>query len=188
MALAATGGRGPLRWTLDGPLPEGLSFDPASGVLQGTPSEGNAPAAGPGRPRQRRRRTIATQPARLLVYQSDQPLVTPAWWKPGLPPVPWRAWLDQGVGFLVLWLVHWSAWGPLNHMERSASIQAAAFETAARQPLCLGTATLVYRMLIRLCTASAMVALVSLAADDPLSVPIGLQAESRRRLEPAGAS
>src|SRR3954454_8690793 len=30
VALAATGGRGPLRWGLDGALPEGLSFDPAS--------------------------------------------------------------------------------------------------------------------------------------------------------------
>ena len=49
---------------------------------------------------------LATGTAQLLVYQSDSPLVTPAWWKPGLPPVPWRAWLDHGVGFLVLWLIH----------------------------------------------------------------------------------
>src|SRR5271157_4346268 len=32
VALAATGGRGPLHWTLGGPLPEGLLFDPARGV------------------------------------------------------------------------------------------------------------------------------------------------------------
>ena len=63
---------------------------------------------------------IATRSTRLLVYQSDQPLVTPAWWKPGLPPVPWRAWLDQGVGFLVLWLVHLVGMATLANLERSS--------------------------------------------------------------------
>src|SRR4051794_4944287 len=40
IALAATGGRGPLRWAIDGKLPDGLTFDPATGVLQGTPAKG----------------------------------------------------------------------------------------------------------------------------------------------------
>jgi hypothetical protein len=33
-------------------------------------------------------------------------LTTPAWWKPGVPPIPWKSWLEQGFGFLVLALVH----------------------------------------------------------------------------------
>src|SRR3954466_7202809 len=37
VALAATGGGGPLRWTLDGDIPEGLSFDPASAQRRGAP-------------------------------------------------------------------------------------------------------------------------------------------------------
>ena len=40
VALAATGGGGPLRWTLDGPIPEGLTFSPATGILEGTPRKG----------------------------------------------------------------------------------------------------------------------------------------------------
>src|SRR5947208_991200 len=40
VALAATGGQGPLRWAVDGPLPAGLTFDPATGQLRGTPKAG----------------------------------------------------------------------------------------------------------------------------------------------------
>src|SRR4051794_1582325 len=42
LALAATGGRGPLHWTVGGVLPEGLSFDSATGVHGGTPGKGTA--------------------------------------------------------------------------------------------------------------------------------------------------
>ncbi|MEJ7637693.1 MAG: Ig domain-containing protein, partial [Singulisphaera sp.] len=104
VALAATGGSRAPRWSVDGPLPAGLSFDPSSGQIRGTPRSGTAkPAAlvlrvGDGDEQ-------VSRPARLVVYQSDKPLTTPAWWKPGIPPVPWRAWLEHGFGFLVLWLV-----------------------------------------------------------------------------------
>ncbi len=114
------GGRGPLRWTLDGPIPEGLSFDPASGVLQGTPRKGTPEPLALAL-RVSDGTEIATRPTQLLVYQSDRPLVTPAWWKPGLPPVPWRAWLDQGVGFLVLWLVHLVGMTTLASLERTSA-------------------------------------------------------------------
>src|SRR3954452_14525960 len=39
IALAATGGRGVLHWTIAGTLQEGLSFAPTTGVLQGTPTK-----------------------------------------------------------------------------------------------------------------------------------------------------
>lgn len=118
VALAATGGRGPLRWTVGGALPDGLTFDSASGVIQGTPSKGT-PEPLSLAVRVSDGTEVATATTRLLVYQSDQPLVTPAWWKPGLPPVPWRAWLDQGVGFLVLWLVHMVGMSALGNLERT---------------------------------------------------------------------
>jgi hypothetical protein len=158
VALAAGGGRGPLRWTLDGPLPNGLTFDSSSGVIQGTPKQGTIQPL-PLAVRVSDGSEIATLPARLLVYQSDQPLSTPAWWKPGIPPVPWRAWLDQGVGFLFLWLVHLVGMSTLASLER----------TGAESPLSTleitGGAMVVrrrfglYRMLIRLSTLSAMLAL-----------------------------
>jgi hypothetical protein len=62
----------------------------------------------------------ATQAARLVVYESDRPLATPSKWKPNLPPIPWRAWLDQGFGFLVLWLVHLVSMNTVAGLERWA--------------------------------------------------------------------
>ncbi|MFO0888971.1 MAG: Ig domain-containing protein [Isosphaeraceae bacterium] len=118
IALAAVGGRGSLRWSLDGTLPEGLNFDPGTGVLEGTPSRGT-PQPITLALRVSDGDAIATREARLLVYQSDRPLTTPAWWKPGIPPLPWRAWVDQGVGFLVLWLVHLVSMGAIGSLERA---------------------------------------------------------------------
>jgi hypothetical protein len=105
LAFAATGGSGPLHWSVAGPVPEGLTLDTETGLLNGTPR------AGTPKPvelvvRVHDGSSQATRATRLLVYQSDKPLSTPAWWKPGLPPVPWKDWLEQGFGFLVLGLVH----------------------------------------------------------------------------------
>jgi hypothetical protein len=117
LALAASGGRGPLTWSVAGPVPDGLSVDGATGLIRGTAR------AGTPKPVELVLRVsdgvaTATRAARLLVYQSDRPLTTPAWWKPGLPPVPWRAWLEQGFGFLVLWLVHLVGMNGLGSLER----------------------------------------------------------------------
>ncbi|HMB06949.1 MAG TPA: putative Ig domain-containing protein [Isosphaeraceae bacterium] len=117
VALAATGGRGPLRWSVDGPIPDGLRFDPDTAQLKGTPRQGTPePVALVLRVSDGTER--ATQPARLVVYRSDRPLSTPSKWKPGLPPIPWRAWLEQGFGFLVLWLVHLVSMNTLGGLER----------------------------------------------------------------------
>lgn len=117
VALAATGGRGPLRWSIDGPLPEGLALDPETGLVRGTPARGTPEPS----------RLVlrvddgsakASQMTRLVVYQPDRPLTVPSKWKPALPPVPWRAWLDQGFGFLVLLLVHMVGMGAVAALER----------------------------------------------------------------------
>jgi len=158
VALAAAGGRGPLRWHIEGPLPEGLSFDPASGVLQGTPAKGT-PQPLALSVRVSDGTEIATRSARLVVYQSDRPLMTPAWWKPGLPPVPWRAWLDSGLGFLLLWLIHLVGMGTLANLERGSAEGSVALEGSSPGALIVGRRFATYRILIRLSTFSAMLAL-----------------------------
>jgi hypothetical protein len=164
LALAAIGGRGPLRWSLDGALPEGMVFEPGTGILRGTPSKGT-PQPVPLGVRVSDGVEVATLPARLVVYQSDRPLVTPAWWKPGIPPLPWRAWLDQGVGFLLLWLVHLVGVSALAHLERTAGeaplgleMDAIAGEPAA---LVVRRRFSLYRALLRLATLSAMIGLAA---------------------------
>lgn len=119
VALAATGGKGALRWAVDGDLPEGLSFDAKSAVLRGTPQGGTPkPVALTLRVSDGNER--AAQATHLLVYESDRPLAVPSRWKPHLPPIPWSLWLEQGVGFLILWLVHMVGMNTLASVERSA--------------------------------------------------------------------
>lgn len=118
LALAALGGTGnPLSWRVDGPLPEGLSLDTATGLLHGTPKTGT-PAPVDLRLTVRDGAHQASRPARLVVYQPDRPLALAARWKPGLPPVPWRAWMQQGFGFLLLMMVHLVGMNSLATLER----------------------------------------------------------------------
>lgn len=161
VAMAAEGGDGPLRWSLDGELPKGLNFDAESGLLAGTPAEGTpkplnlAIRVSDGQ-------EIAAGSLNLVIYQSDVPLSTPAWWKPGVPPIPWRAWLDQGVGFLILWLVHLVGMSTLSSLERQAGTGAVALalEGDAESSAALASKRFaVYRALVRLATLSAMIAL-----------------------------
>jgi hypothetical protein len=117
LALAAQGGRGPLQWAVEGKIPEGLTFDPESAQLRGTPRAGT-PAPQPLVLRVTDGSSQATQGAQLVVYQSDRPLSLPSKWKPSLPPIPWHAWLEQGFGFLMLWLVHLVGMTTLGNLQR----------------------------------------------------------------------
>jgi hypothetical protein len=119
LALAAQGGKGPLHWAVDGTIPEGLTFDPETAQIRGTPRTGTPePRALVLRVTDGQSR--ASQGAQLVVYQSDQPLALPSRWKPSLPPIPWQAWLEQGFGFLVLWLVYLVGMATLGNLERWA--------------------------------------------------------------------
>ena len=119
LALAADGGRGHLRWTLVGDLPEGLAFVPETGLIRGVPARGTPEpvpltlAVGDGRSR-------ATRVTRLVVYKPDSPLGMPSKWKPALPTVPWGEWLDHGFGFLVLWLVYLVGLNTVDGLKRRA--------------------------------------------------------------------
>ncbi len=120
VALAASGGNGPLRWAVDGELPEGLRFDPETGLLSGTPKRGTPKPVelvlrvSDGQDR-------VARAARLVVYRPNGPLSLPSAWAPGLPPIPWHAWLEQGFGFLVLLLVHLVGMNALGGVERWSS-------------------------------------------------------------------
>ncbi len=158
LALAATGGRGPLKWMVSGKLPEGLDIEPETGLLRGTPR------AGTPKPVELVLRvsdgaSAATQATSLVVYQSDKPLTTPVWWKPGIPPIPWRAWLEQGFGFLVLLLVHMVGMNTVASLQRW-SLDALVAENADESDrLAALRRFAVYRLTVRLASLSATIAL-----------------------------
>jgi hypothetical protein len=158
LALAATGGRGPLSWSVEGTMPPWLALDQAAGRIGGTPPEETAePLAlhfqvSDGA-------ETAMQAARLLVLPYQVPGPDQSSLAERLHVVHWRAWLEHGVGFLVLWLIH------LLGMNLLASVERGALETAdglvdvedAQQSIRKRFTK--YRLLIRLATLSAMAAL-----------------------------
>jgi hypothetical protein len=119
VAMAADGGRGHLNWSVIGTLPDGLTFDPQHGLILGSALKGTtepialALSVSDGF-------SSASKSAKLVIYQPDTPLSTPSKWKPAIPPIPWKEWLNQGVGFLVLWLVHLLGVNTLNGMKYRA--------------------------------------------------------------------
>jgi hypothetical protein len=146
VSLASTGGRGPVRWMIEGPLPEGLEFDSTTGLLKGTPSKGTPePVSLILRASDASDQVVSA--TRLVVYQSDQPLTLPSKWKPALPPIPWREWFDQGFGFLVLALIHMVGMNMLGSLERRGLIEADPEETVSTR-----RRFFVYRALLRLTT------------------------------------
>ena len=159
LALAASGGRGaPRKWSVSGVLPPGLSLEPETGLLRGTPLKGT-PKPAELVLRVSDGASAATRPTSLVVYQSDKPLATPVWWKPGLPPVPWRAWLEQGFGFLVLLLVHLVGMNTVSSLQRW-SLGALEADGAPDDDLHAAARRFaVYRVTVRLASLSAAVAL-----------------------------
>jgi hypothetical protein len=146
VALAATGGRGPIQWAIDGKLPDGLAFDPATALLQGTPTKGTPEPISLVLRASDESDQVAS-PTRLVVYQPDQPLTLPSKWKPALPPIPWRDWFDQGFGFLVLALIHMVGMSMLGSLERRGLSDADPDDAEATR-----SRFFAYRILLRLAT------------------------------------
>lgn len=154
LALAATGGRGDLTWSVDGKLPEGINLDPVAGVLQGTPTKGTPePLAFHLRVSDGSKTAAST--ARLVVYRADSPLSLPSRWDFKLPALPWRTWAEQGFGFLVVFLVYVTGQNVLGGLRRwslSRMDDEAARLAAQRRHA-------IYRNLVRVMGASAMAVL-----------------------------
>ena len=160
MALAATGGRGPLHWSVAGKLarvahprrrrpagsPAPLPRKPAEPLaLELRVSDGDRnsqparPAAGLTLPGARRDRALV------------EAITCSA--------VPWRAWLEQGVGFLVLWLVHLLGMNLLANLERGSLEESVLNQGAESAQLSVQKRFASYRLLVRLTTLTAMIAL-----------------------------
>jgi hypothetical protein len=169
LALAAQGGHGPLKWAVEGKIPEGLTFDPESGQLRGTPKAGT-PQPQALVLRVSDETSQVSQGTQLVVYESDRPLSLPSKWKPSLPPIPWHAWLEQGFGFLVLWLIHLVGMSTVGNLQRWSLGRIAAIAAADNDAADVGDASLeaeravrrrfvFYKLLVRLATISAALAL-----------------------------
>ena len=154
LALAAEGGKGPLRWSIDGALPEGLALDSTSGTLKGTPTKGT-PQPSTLQIRVSDGSTSASSTARLIVYRADSPLTLPSRWDLKLPALPWRAWFEQGFGFLVLWLVYLTGQNALGGLRRWSL---ANLDDESAKQAALRRHTL-YRNLVRVMGASAVAVL-----------------------------
>ncbi len=158
VALAASGGHGPLRWSIDGELPEGLRFDADTGQIQGTPRKGTPkPVELLLRVSDGSDRTARA--TRLVIYQPDGPLSTPSAWKPALPPIPWRSWLEQGFGFLVLFLVYLVGMNSVSALQRWSASSLPADATAEGALRSLRWRFLVYRATVSLGAVAAATAL-----------------------------
>lgn len=162
VALAATGGHRPPRWHVEGTLPDGLTLDEASGRISGTPAQATEHpvslrvSADDGT-------HVAAQSLQLGVLPSIAPATPGSWWKPAWPVVAaaWRTWIEQGIGFLVLWLVHLVGMNILAGFERHSTDEAlvAADGGTAQLPLPRRFAT--YRLIVRLSTLLATLALAA---------------------------
>lgn len=156
LALASTGGLGKVRWMLDGPIPEGLTFDPDRGLISGTPEAGT-PAAVSLTVRASDGRRSDVRVLSMIVYQPDGPLTLPGNLEATLrlPRLPWRAWGELGFGFLVLMLVHMVAMNGVNAMQR----QAGATAEARGEPAPAGRRFGLYRGVVRMTSFAAAIGL-----------------------------
>ncbi len=154
LAIATSGSPGPFSWSLDGLLPDGLVFDAESGVIQGTPLSGSSTReplsvvvrVSDGVQGDARRLAI-------VVFEPDAPLAVADRVVKSLPTVSWQTWLEHGMGFLLLLLIHHAAISSIAALQRRAtSFQDPGSPRSNRR-------FSVYRATVRLATISAMLLL-----------------------------
>src|SRR6185437_11390301 len=104
---------------------------------------------------------IASQAIQLGVLPSLAPPNPGTWWKPRWPAiaVAWRSWMEQGVGFLVLWLVHLLGMNFLSALERQSTDEIALAGMAGTAQVALHRRFGTYRILVRLTTLASTIAL-----------------------------
>lgn len=75
--------------------------------------------------------------------------------------MPSRAWLEQGVGFLVLWLVHLLGMNLLANLESGSLEETVVNPSSLDAQLAVNKRFATYRLLIRIATLSAMIGLAA---------------------------
>jgi Putative Ig domain len=159
VALAATGGQGPLRWSVEGSVPDWLSLDAASGQLAGTPPKETAEpltlAFGVSDGTE-----TATGMAQLSILPFQATASTPAWLSRQFRSVAWRSWMEQGIGFLVLWLVHLLGMNLLAGLERGALEESMVAQGAGISEVSAHKRFATYRLVVRLTSLSGMLGMV----------------------------
>ena len=157
VALAATGGSGPPEWSAEGGLPEWLMLDRESGRIGGTPpAETKEPLEFEIRVSDGDQSDSLAVQLSVLPYQSEPVRV----WKRLVSGVPWRAWLEQGVGFLVLWLVHLVGMNLLANAERGSLAEIAEFENSKNEQGIVRKRFAKYRLVVRLASLTATLGLL----------------------------
>jgi preprotein translocase subunit SecG len=158
VALAAVGGHGPLHWSSAQAMPDWLALDEESGQLSGTPphqldeplalefqvSDGSARAA---------------QKTLLAVLPPQLTSLSGTWWKPRWQRVQLSTWLEEGIGFLVLWLVHLLGMNLISNFERN-SLDANGLDVVPEADMQSARKRFrTYRLVVRLATVAAMACL-----------------------------
>jgi hypothetical protein len=157
VALAATGGSGPPEWSAEGGLPEWLILDRESGRIGGTPpAETKEPLEFEIRVSDGALTDAVAVQLSVLPYQSEPVRV----WKHLVSGVPWRAWLEQGVGFLVLWLVHLVGMNLLANAERGSLSQIDGVDDSDREQRDVRKRFASYRLVVRLASLTATLGLL----------------------------
>jgi preprotein translocase subunit SecG len=159
VALAATGGRGPRHWSASGDLPEWLVLDESTGRLSGKPTKPSDKPISIVLEVNDGKATVS-QVSRLEILTAQTPFsLAQTLRNLRIPRAIGRAWLEQGVGFLILWLIHLIGMNLLANLERT-SIEEGLDGVADSQILVAKRFT-TYRLAVRLATLSAMLSLAA---------------------------
>ncbi len=138
-------------------LPEWLSLDQESGRVAGIPpAETKEPLAFEVRVSDGTDTAALGVQLSVLPFQSESARA----WNRLVNGVPWRAWLEQGVGFLVLWLVHLVGMNLLSNAERAAVADVAEFDESEGAQGAVSKRFATYRMVVRLTSITAMLGLL----------------------------
>ena len=104
---------------------------------------------------------VIRQSIQLAVLPAQSVATAGSWWKPRWQAVAWRAWLEQGFGFLVLWLVHLLGMNLLASLERQSLEEAIVTDGLENGQIAVHRRFFSYRILIRLASLSATIALAA---------------------------
>ena len=95
--------------------------------------------------------------AQLSILPFQAPASAQAWLSRQLERSPGEAWLEQGIGFLVLWLVHLLGMNLLANLERGSLDESVVARRTGITEVSVHKRFVAYRWLVRLTTLSGMI-------------------------------